>query len=197
MHCQSISGPIFVPVDDHKPCLPTQDLPAKKCIVRHGKAPRRTSRMVCLSRKHARDMPQTRLRHQESTSSPPGSLSRNTHHVKRLQDALSSRVVGTRYGMKPHTLWSEILEVAQEASSVSADLLVTLGAGSLTDGAKIIALVSLRSNALGAWRSLTIQANGKRGQNLRGSGCSARRLNKAEEGFAGTIGAHHLHPHVS
>ena len=87
-----------------------------------------------------------------------GSLSRNTHHVKRLQDALGNRAVGTRYGMKPHTLWSEILQVAQEASSLSADLLVTLGAGSLTDGAKIIALVSLRSNALGAWRSLTIQA---------------------------------------
>lgn len=43
--------------------------------------------------------------------------------------------------MKPHTLWSEILEIAAKANEVKANLLVTLGAGSLTDGAKIIALV--------------------------------------------------------
>ena len=76
-----------------------------------------------------------------------GSLSRNTSHVKRLQAALGDKVVGTRYGMKPHTLWSEILEVVQDASNVGADLLVTLGAGSLTDGAKIIALVCLMSSS--------------------------------------------------
>jgi alcohol dehydrogenase class IV len=74
-----------------------------------------------------------------------GSLSRNTDHVERLQGALGDKVVGIRYGMKPHSLWSEILEVAQDASSVGADLLITLGAGSLTDGAKIIALVRLIS----------------------------------------------------
>ena len=70
-----------------------------------------------------------------------GSLSRNTDHVKRLQEALGDKVAGTRYGMKPHTLWSEILEVTADAKKVYADLLVTLGAGSLTDGAKIITTV--------------------------------------------------------
>ena len=71
-----------------------------------------------------------------------GSLSRNTDHVQRLQRALGDKVVGTRYGMQPHTLWSEILQIAQDAGEKKADLLVTLGAGSLTDGAKIIATVS-------------------------------------------------------
>lgn len=70
-----------------------------------------------------------------------GSLARNTDNVTKLQDALGSKVVGTRIGMKPHTLWSEILEIAKEAKELEADILVTLGAGSLTDGAKIIALV--------------------------------------------------------
>ena len=70
-----------------------------------------------------------------------GSLSRNTDHVRRLEDALGEKVVGTRHGMKPHTLWSEVLEVTQEASQAGVDLLVTLGAGSLTDAAKIVALV--------------------------------------------------------
>ena len=70
-----------------------------------------------------------------------GSLSRDTDHVKRLQQALENKVVGTRYGMRPHTRWSEILEVTKDAKETKADLLVTLGAGSLTDGSKIIALV--------------------------------------------------------
>ncbi|KXT00230.1 hypothetical protein AC579_8539 [Pseudocercospora musae] len=68
------------------------------------------------------------------------SLSRNTLHVKHLQDALGDKLVGTRHGMKPHTLWSEILSISAEASSLHADLLITLGGGSLTDGAKIISL---------------------------------------------------------
>lgn len=70
-----------------------------------------------------------------------GSLARNTDTLTRLQSALGNKVVGTRIGMKSHTLWSEILEITKDARASKADLLVTLGAGSLTDGAKIIALV--------------------------------------------------------
>ncbi|KAI9842224.1 MAG: hypothetical protein M1830_007819, partial [Pleopsidium flavum] len=69
-----------------------------------------------------------------------GSLARNTEALASLQLALGSKVVGTRIGMKSHTLWSEILEIVNEAREAKADLLITLGAGSLTDGAKIIAL---------------------------------------------------------
>lgn len=72
------------------------------------------------------------------------SLAKNTEHVKNLQHALGAKVVGTRVGMRPHTLWSEVLEVTREAKELEADLLITLGAGSLTDGAKIIALVCAR-----------------------------------------------------
>ncbi|KAF2159944.1 hypothetical protein M409DRAFT_60355 [Zasmidium cellare ATCC 36951] len=68
-----------------------------------------------------------------------GSLSENTDHVRKLQDVLGEKVVGTRHGMKSHTLWSEILEVTRDARGAGADLIVTLGAGSLTDGAKIVA----------------------------------------------------------
>jgi alcohol dehydrogenase class IV len=55
----------------------------------------------------------------------------------------AEKVVGRRIGMQSHTLWSEVLEIVEEARSAQVDLLLTLGAGSLTDGAKIIALVSL------------------------------------------------------
>lgn len=70
-----------------------------------------------------------------------GSLSRNTDHVKRLQQALGDKFIGIRYGMQPHTLWSEVVEITKDAEEKKADLLITLGAGSLTDAAKIIALV--------------------------------------------------------
>ena len=75
-----------------------------------------------------------------------GSLSRNTDYVQQLQSALGDKVVGVRKGMTPHTLWSEILEITQEAKALHADLLITLGAGSLTDGAKIIALVCTQNH---------------------------------------------------
>jgi len=70
-----------------------------------------------------------------------GSLCRNTDYVKQLQFALAGKVVGVREGMKPHTLWSEVLEITAEARKADADLLITLGAGSLTDAAKVVATV--------------------------------------------------------
>ncbi|KAJ5218991.1 uncharacterized protein N7498_001090 [Penicillium cinerascens] len=70
-----------------------------------------------------------------------GSLARNTDSLDRLASALEpEKVVGRRVGMQSHTLWSEVLEIVEDARNVQADLLLTLGAGSLTDGAKIIAL---------------------------------------------------------
>ncbi|KAI9849300.1 MAG: hypothetical protein M1837_004760 [Sclerophora amabilis] len=77
-----------------------------------------------------------------------GSLSRNTDAVQRLRDALGAdKVVGVWRGMQSHTLWSEVLEVVREAKAAQADCLVTLGAGSLTDAAKIVSL-ALANDAL-------------------------------------------------
>ncbi|KIW91384.1 uncharacterized protein Z519_08280 [Cladophialophora bantiana CBS 173.52] len=67
------------------------------------------------------------------------SLSKNTNALKRLQDALDDKVVGVRIGMTPHTHWNEVLEIAADAGKKSPDSIITLGAGSLTDAAKVIA----------------------------------------------------------
>jgi alcohol dehydrogenase class IV len=67
------------------------------------------------------------------------SLATNTDALTRLQGTLGSKVVGTRIGMTPHTLWSEILEIINTARPLNPDCIVTLGAGSITDGSKIIA----------------------------------------------------------
>ena len=66
------------------------------------------------------------------------SLSKNTDALKRLQSALGDKVVGVRIGMTPHTHWNEVLEIIQDAAPSKPDCIVTLGAGSLTDAAKVI-----------------------------------------------------------
>lgn len=71
------------------------------------------------------------------------SLSKNTDAVKTLEDALAGKVVGMRRGMTSHTLWSECIQVAKEVKELEADLLLTIGGGSLIDAAKIVSLVRL------------------------------------------------------
>ncbi|QRD81644.1 aconitate hydratase mitochondrial precursor [Aspergillus flavus] len=69
------------------------------------------------------------------------SLSRNTDVLDRLNTSIGkNKIVGTRIGMRSHTYWSEILEIVHEARDSGADLILTIGAGSLTDGAKVVAL---------------------------------------------------------
>lgn len=43
--------------------------------------------------------------------------------------------------MTPHTLMSEVLEIVEDCRNLSVDCIVTLGGGSLSDGAKIISFV--------------------------------------------------------
>ena len=67
------------------------------------------------------------------------SIAANTDAVKRLQDALGAKLVGTRVGINSHTPISEVLEVVHEVIRLGdIDCLITLGAGSLTDGAKLV-----------------------------------------------------------
>jgi alcohol dehydrogenase class IV len=71
-------------------------------------------------------------------------LARNTDSLGRLAETLEKvkvSIVGKRIGMKPHTLWSEVLEITADARACEADLILTLGGGSLTDGAKVVAFV--------------------------------------------------------
>jgi alcohol dehydrogenase class IV len=64
-----------------------------------------------------------------------------TQNYKSLQDALGDKIVGVRLGIKPHTPWDDVLEIVKDVKQKDADIIVTLGAGSLTDGAKVISFV--------------------------------------------------------
>ncbi|KAJ4204157.1 hypothetical protein NW759_014994 [Fusarium solani] len=61
--------------------------------------------------------------------------------VQQVQGALGADIIGgARIGMRPHTLWSEVLEIVAEARSSNADLLLVIGGGTLTDAAKVVSL---------------------------------------------------------
>jgi alcohol dehydrogenase class IV len=71
-----------------------------------------------------------------------GTLSRTTDIFERLEAALGEgRLVGVRKGMKPHTMFSELLEVAADVEKSGADCITTVGGGSLVDAAKYIPFV--------------------------------------------------------
>lgn len=65
-----------------------------------------------------------------------------TDAFTRLQTALGSNIVGIRYGIRQHVPWPDVLEVASDLRGLRADLIITLGAGSLTDAAKVASLAA-------------------------------------------------------
>jgi alcohol dehydrogenase class IV len=67
-----------------------------------------------------------------------GSLAANTDIRGRFQQVLGDKIVGVRAGMKPHTLWSQVVEIVNDTRLLNIDLIITVGAGSLTDAAKVI-----------------------------------------------------------
>ncbi|KNG89267.1 hypothetical protein ANOM_001616 [Aspergillus nomiae NRRL 13137] len=75
------------------------------------------------------------------------SMSSTTDAVDRISKALSSsHIAGIHRGMKPHTWYSEVLEISKEIEQSGADSVITIGGGSIIDGAK--AAVFAVSNAV-------------------------------------------------
>ncbi|OAA58501.1 Alcohol dehydrogenase, iron-type [Niveomyces insectorum RCEF 264] len=66
------------------------------------------------------------------------SLCKNTDALDRLKAALGDRIKGVQMGMAQHTLLEECVEVFRAMQAAQADTVITLGAGSLADAAKLI-----------------------------------------------------------
>ena len=73
------------------------------------------------------------------------SLRDNTDEIERIQRALGDRVAGIHSGIPAHAPRSAVLAAAADARAVNADLIVTVGGGSVTDAGKIIG-VALKHN---------------------------------------------------
>jgi maleylacetate reductase len=69
-----------------------------------------------------------------------GTLNRTTDEIDKLRRALGNKCVGTFDTMPAHTPRSAVIAATNQARETRADLIVTLGGGSITDGAKAVQL---------------------------------------------------------
>ena len=69
-----------------------------------------------------------------------GTLNRDTDVIDNIRAALGNRCVGIFDRMPPHTPRSAVIAAAAHGPGGRADLIVTVGGGSITDGAKAVQL---------------------------------------------------------
>jgi maleylacetate reductase len=69
-----------------------------------------------------------------------GTLARTTDTVDRLRQVLGNRIAGVCSKIGAHTPRIDVVNAANAARAAGADLLVTLGGGSVTDAAKMVGL---------------------------------------------------------
>lgn len=69
-----------------------------------------------------------------------GTLNRETDEIDKLRRALGNKGVGTFDRMKPHTPRADVIAAARAVREAGADVIVTLGGGSITDAAKAVRL---------------------------------------------------------
>jgi len=69
-----------------------------------------------------------------------GTLNRETDEIGNIRRALGPRCVGTFDAMPPHTPRAAVIAASEQARAADADIVVTIGGGSITDGAKAVQL---------------------------------------------------------
>lgn len=68
-------------------------------------------------------------------------LRHKTDEIAKLEAALGERHAATYDGIHPHAPRADVLAAARAAADANADLVVTVGGGSVTDSGKILALL--------------------------------------------------------
>ncbi len=69
-----------------------------------------------------------------------GTLDRETDEIETIRRALGGRCAGIFEAMPPHTPRDAVIAASEQARAADADLIVTVGGGSITDGAKAVQL---------------------------------------------------------
>jgi maleylacetate reductase len=69
-----------------------------------------------------------------------GTLNRETDAIRKIRDVLGPRCVATFDAMPAHTPRAAVVAATEQARAAKADLIVTVGGGSITDGAKAVQL---------------------------------------------------------
>jgi maleylacetate reductase len=81
-----------------------------------------------------------RLRANRAFLMVSGTLNRGTDEIEKIQKALGPHCVATFDAMPPHTPREAVIAATEQARAANADLIVTVGGGSITDGAKAVQL---------------------------------------------------------
>src|SRR5829696_8933752 len=66
------------------------------------------------------------------------SLNRTTDEIEKVRSALGNRCAGVFDQMPPHTPRTAVIKATEAARAAQADLIVTIGGGSITDAAKAV-----------------------------------------------------------
>jgi maleylacetate reductase len=69
-----------------------------------------------------------------------GTLNRESDVIRKIRDVLGPRCVATFDAMPAHTPRAAVIVATEQARAAKADLIVTIGGGSITDGAKAVQL---------------------------------------------------------
>jgi maleylacetate reductase len=69
-----------------------------------------------------------------------GTLNRETDEIGKIRRALGARCVASFDAMPAHTPRAAVIAAANQARDADADIIVTIGGGSITDGAKAVQL---------------------------------------------------------
>ncbi|MDA9432888.1 iron-containing alcohol dehydrogenase [Bradyrhizobium sp. CCBAU 51627] len=81
-----------------------------------------------------------RLRTQRAFLMVSGTLNRQTNEITKIVQALGPRCAGLFDAMPAHTPREAVIAATNAAREAGADLIVTVGGGSITDGAKAVQL---------------------------------------------------------
>jgi maleylacetate reductase len=81
-----------------------------------------------------------RLRASRAFLMVSGTLNRQTDEIDRIRKALGPRYAGIFDAMPPHTPREAVVAATNQARAADADLIITVGGGSITDGAKAVQL---------------------------------------------------------
>jgi maleylacetate reductase len=81
-----------------------------------------------------------RLRASRAFLMVSGTLNRETDEIEKIRNSLGPRCAATFDAMPPHTPREAVIAAAGQARAANADLIVTVGGGSITDGAKAVQL---------------------------------------------------------
>jgi len=95
-----------------------------------------------------------------------GSLARDTDVVTTIRRVLGNRCAGVAARIGAHTPRADVVEAANAAREAGADLLLTVGGGSITDAAKMVGLCLgndvMEPSALDAYRAVVASGGSTR-----------------------------------